>query len=188
MDDLEMLKTVKSGLRGVSGMTLFTSNAPVTITDVNTGNPAVSMFGPGRGAKKLPAYSLTFGKMLRYTNKSILSARNGKDSTIIVTIDGLSYSSTITYTANFTNSFADIDLDIIVTAMSGNIATVSLMGRSQFAPTSGSNVYTRFIIGTINNLDTTQDSLLDVQFQWSDLNFNSANTITSVTNILQLVN
>jgi hypothetical protein len=188
MDDFQTFSTTKSGLRGAVSLTLYTMRVPVTIADNAGGNTAVSIFGTGQGSRKIPAYTIAQGKMFWVGQKLVLNCRNGKISTLTVSLGSASFSSTLTYSSNIAGGYADLDCDLIVSSLTGNLATVNVMGRTQFAATTGSNVYTRFLVGTLANVDITIDNTFDITFLWDNANYNAGNSIVSTTVSFQLYN
>lgn len=138
------------------------------------------------GTRILPSYSLKYGKIIRLKNRSLLSYLNNKTSTMRFSIGASTVAVPLTYVNSGTAVYAEIEVDFLVSSVAGDLATVTLIGRTLFGtgPT-GSAVGSRYITGTINNIDITISNELKVTFQWDDGDTNAGNHLISQMNTLQ---
>lgn len=190
MYDGHMVADVCGGLRTHLDATIFIQYNPTTITDSapNVETSLLGVLGTGIGTRVLPGYLLRLGKTIRLKHRTTLSTRNGKDATMSIYIGSNVLASTITYTNNTTDVYAEIDLDILCASMAGTVATVVVSGRTLYGTgPSGSTVSMRYIHGIIAGIQTTLPNTIDVTFKWSDVDIDVRNTLTTDITTLQLI-
>jgi len=176
------------GLRSYATMCIFNQTATQTVAD-SPPNSELSLFDGGVGSRTLPAHTLKQGVVIRIKNRTLLSCRQNKDATMNVYVGANSITSTVTYGANLTNSYAEIELDLVAVNIDPGtgVGDIMVMGRTLYGtgPT-GSAVNMRFLTGTIAGVNTFVPNTVDITFQWSDLNGDARNTLTTYINTLHI--
>ena len=149
------------------------------------GNVDTSLLKSGGIPLTLGANFFQAGRGFQLKNRSVLSGETGKDATMKIWINDDAFISTITYQANMTEVYAEIDLEIRCIEIGERGATLSLMGRTLFgAGVSRSNTAIRYLIGEFTEVDITSPITFDLTFAWGDDDPSAANVVVSKTSII----
>jgi hypothetical protein len=176
------------GLRAYMDACIFNQTTPKTIAD-SPPNSEESLINGGVGSTTIPAHTLHVGATIRFKNRTSLSGRQNKQSTMRVYIGAAVFSSTLIYGAHMTDSYAEIELDLIVVSLDSGtgLAQMRVMGRTLFGtgPT-GSVVNMRYLNGVMADVNTLVANVFNVTYQWDDVNPDVRNTLTTYVNTVHV--
>lgn len=176
------------GMRSYMDACIFNQTSPKTIAD-NPPNAEESLFDGGVGSTVIPAHTLHVGATIRYKNRTSLSGKPNKQTTMRVYVGPSVLTSTLSYGANMVDVYAEIEADIIVESVDPGtgLAQLRVMGRSLYGTgSSGGSPSMRYLHGALANVNTLVANLFDMTFQWSDTNPDPQNTLTTYVNTVHV--